>query len=470
MPDLPGALAAWKSDTYGSKRNPLIAHAAPLSRRRFCFIVSAMTSASSLFRPESLEARRLSWLGRPTVLRSVPLTVVACFSIVFVIAVALFLVFGEYTRRVKVAGVILPVDGLTRLVAPQPGWVASLAVGEGDKVKRGDVLYVLSIDSTTSLGNTQDAITDVLRDKKRELTAALERQMEIETIEKRALRDQVDSMQRELAQVDSQVDLLERFTDEMREFAERQQKLVSRGISISRDYEARLQAFNAQRVQLESLRRERIQLAARLGESRNQLAGFDLQAAEKKSAIRQQIFDIDQQISQSEAKRELQITAPRDGTVTGIITLPGQTVTTGTPLLTIVPDGEPLVAQLLAPSNAIGFVRQGSKVLLRYEAFPYQKFGQYPGSVSLISRATLRPEEVAQLNAGSIDPRNSPSLYRVTVQPDAPFVSAYGRHERLQAGMQVEAHILAETRPIYQWILEPVYGLRGAIMADGDHG
>lgn len=429
-----------------------------------------MTDNSPLFRPESFEARRLSWLGRPTVLHNIPTTVVAGFSIVFVVAVALFLVFGEYTRRVRVAGVILPIDGLTRLVAPQPGWVTSLAVSEGDKVKRGDVLYVLSIDSTTSLGNTQGAITDVLRDKKEELEAAFGRQAQIVKIEERALQDQADAMQRELVQVDSQVVLLERFTDEMWEFAERQQDLVSRGISISRDYESRLQAFNAQRIQLESLRRERIQLASRLAESRSQLSGFDLQAAEKKGAISQQILDMDQQISQSEAKRELQITAPRDGTVTGIISLPGQTVTAGTPLLTIVPDDRPLVAQLLAASNAIGFVRQGSDVLLRYEAFPYQKFGQYPGSVSLISRATLRPEEIAQLNAGGIDPANSPSLYRITVRPNEPFVSAYGRHEPLQAGMQVEAHILADTRPIYQWILEPVYGLRGAVAAEGGHG
>lgn len=429
-----------------------------------------MNIKAPLFRPESLEARRLAWLGRPTVLHNIPATVVAAFAMCFVAAVAFLLVYGDYTRRVRVTGVVLPVDGLTRLVAPQSGWVTSLSVAEGDNVRRGDILYVLGIDSTTSLGNTQGAISDVLRDKRKELAAALERQTQLGKLEKQALRDQVASMEGELAQVDSQVRLLKQFSDEMQEFAQRQQDLVSRGISISRDYEVRLEAFNAQRVQLGTLRRERIQLASRLDESRGQLAAFDLQSAEKEGAIRQQMLDIDQQVSQSEAKRELRITAPRDGTVTGIITLPGQTIATGTPLLTIVPDDRPLVAQLLAPSNAIGFVRQGSKVLLRYEAFPYQKFGQYPGDVALISRATLRPEEVAQLNAGGIDTGNAPSLYRITVRPDQSFVTAYGRREPLQAGMQVEAHILAETRPIYQWLLAPIYGLGGAVASEDGHG
>jgi membrane fusion protein len=429
-----------------------------------------MTPGSPLFRPESLEARRLAWLGRPTIAHNVPATVMAVFSLAFVLATVLFLVFGEYTRRVRVSGVVLPVDGLTRLVAPQAGWVTELKVKEGENVRRGDILYTLSIDSTTALGNTQDAVAEVLRGKREELQAASLRQVELDKLEKKTLRDQVRDIEREIVQVDSQIRLLEEFTATMKEFAERQLQLVSKGVSISREYESRLQAYNSQRTQLETLRRDRIQLAARLTESRNHLSGFDLQAAAKSAEIRRQLLDIDQQLSESEAKRELQITAPRDGSVTGIITLAGQTVTPGTPLLTIVPKDRPLVVQLLAPSNAIGFVREGSNVLLRYEAFPYQKFGQYPGTVSLISRATLRPEEVAQFNASGSDPERSPSLYRITVEPAAPFVTAYGREEALQAGMQVQAHVLAEARPLYQWALEPIYGLRGSVATAGEQG
>lgn len=398
------------------------------------------------------------------------MTVIGIFSLAFVMAAILFLIFGEYTRRVRVSGVVLPIDGLTRLVAPQAGWVTALKVKEGENVRRGDILYTLSIDSTTALGNTQDAVAEVLREKLEELQAASARQLELDSVEKKTLQDQLSDFEREIIQVDAQVKLLEEFTATMKEFAERQSQLVSRGVSISRDYESRLQAYNSQRSQLETLRRDYIQLAARLTESRNQLAGFDLQAAAKSAEIRRQLLDIEQQISESEAKRELQITAPRDGAVTGIITLAGQTVGPGTPLLTIVPKDRPLVIQLLAPSNAIGFVREGSNVLLRYQAFPYQKFGQYPGAVSMISRATLRPEEVAQLNAGDVDPQRSPSLYRITVRPEQPFVTAYGREEELQAGMQVEAHVLAETRPLYQWVLEPIYGLRGSVATAAEQG
>lgn len=409
----------------------------------------------------------MAWLGRPTLISPLSRTAVAVFCVLFIAAALLFLVFGDYTRRVRVAGVMLPTEGVTRLVAAQPGRVQALRVRDGQQVKTGDVLYVLGLDSTTALGATQGGIVTALRDRRSELSDTLRRQDEIGAAAKQRLSAQIAGAAEELSQVDAQVALLERITEEMKDFAARQQELVAKGISISAQYETRLQAYNTNQIQLEALRRDRIQLKARRSDLSNELSALDLDVAEKKAAIRREVLEIEQQIAQAEAMREVRITAPRAGTVTGIISQVGQSVTAGTPLLTIVPDDHPLVAQLLVPTSAIGFVREGSDVLLRYAAFPYQKFGQYPGQVEVISRATLRPEEVAQLNAGGFDASATSSLYRITVMPRQPFVNAYGRHEPLQAGMQVEAHILAETRPLYQWILEPLYGLRGSVAAEG---
>jgi hypothetical protein len=62
---------------------------------------------------------------------------------------------------------------------------------------------LLGIDSTTSLGDTQSAITEVPRANRKASSAALERQSRIETLDKQALQDQVVAMERELAQVTS---------------------------------------------------------------------------------------------------------------------------------------------------------------------------------------------------------------------------------------------------------------------------
>ncbi|RDE07646.1 HlyD family secretion protein [Pelagibacterium lacus] len=414
----------------------------------------------SLFRPESLEAKRHAWLGRPIVLSSLSTRVFAWFSILFVIAAILFVSLGSYTRRVEVAGIVMPVAGITRMTAPQGGWVIDIAVADGDEVRRGDVLYRIGVDITTALGNTQDAISDILNAKRDELQAALERQSALDAAEKQRLEQQIETLEYQLPQIEEQIALSVDFTEQLRAFADRQLDLLDKGISVSGEVEGRLQAYHAERTRLPLLEREKAELAGELSQLRTQLANFDLASADRIGQLHQQVLDVEQQISEGEARRQITITAPREGVVTAISTLAGQTVTAGSPLLTIVPTEQPLVAQLIVPSSAIGFLREGGDVLLRYQAFPYQKFGQYRAEIAEISRATLRPEEVAQIGGMGM---GDAGFYRVVAQPELAFVNAYGHQEPLQAGMEVSAHLLVDTRPLYQWILEPLYGLRGGV-------
>ncbi|MDK8873891.1 MULTISPECIES: HlyD family secretion protein [Paracoccus] len=420
-----------------------------------------MNEQTPFFRREVEAARRSDWLGRPMLVNGPSAGAVALFSAAFVIAALCFVTFGDYTRRVRVSGVILPAGGLTRLVAPQPGWVSELAVNEGDRVRRGQMLYALDIDTATARGNTQDAVTDILERKRAELHRALAAQREFDHAARQRLQDQLASLGRELPQLRAQIETAEEFTRQLEDFAERQRRNLDRGMGLASDYESRLQALQAQRAELARLRREEVQLAGQRDALTGELAGFAPEAEARLAALQAQLLDVEQQLSEAEARRALRITAPRDGMVTAIITRAGQTVAEGTPLLTIVPDDQPLVAQLVAPGGSVGFLREGADVLLRYPAFPYQKFGQYPGRISVISRANLRGDEVADL-APAADPDKGPSLFRITVAPDRPFVMAYGKPEPLQAGMQVEAHLLLDSRPIWQWILEPLFGLKGA--------
>jgi membrane fusion protein len=410
----------------------------------------------------------MAWLGSPRLPSSLSLRLIAGISAIIVVLICVFLTFGEYTRRVRVQGVILPTEGLTRITAPAMGWIRDMRIKEGSAVRQGDILYTLSLDSTTSNGGTQLAVIDLLKERKGEMQADLARRRDIDAGNKHSLIEQEKHLADELAQADVQIRTAAENRDTLGQWVDQQRANLERGIGTTQQLEARQQSFMSQEGQLEALRRERIQIAARLSDIRDKLATFDLQAASDRGALRQQIIDVERQISEGEAKREITVTAPRAGRVTGIVTQAGQTVVAGTPLLTILPDETPLAAQLLAPSSAIGFVREGDRVLLRYEAFPYQRFGQFPGTVTLISRATLRPEEVEQLLTSGLDDQQVRSVYRITVRPDQDHVIAYGESEPLQVGMQLEAHILADTRPLYQWVLDPLYSLRGRMVASGD--
>ena len=99
---------------------------------------------------------------------------------------------------------------------------------------------------------------------------------------------------------------------------------------------------------------------------------------------------------------------------------------------------------------------------LRYQAYPYQKFGHQRGTVVRVSRSATNPGESTAM-AGSGQAQEP--YYRVLVALDAQSVTAYGKPEALRPGMLLEADILGERRSLIEWVLEPLFALRGRMGA-----
>src|SRR5688500_14560424 len=98
---------------------------------------------SGLFRVESREERERAWLGRIIMIRPISLTALSWAGFAFAIAIAAFFVFGEYTRKTRLGGVLTPSTGTARIVAQQAGRVEAVHVREGDQVRKEDVLLLV---------------------------------------------------------------------------------------------------------------------------------------------------------------------------------------------------------------------------------------------------------------------------------------------------------------------------------------
>lgn len=157
----------------------------------------------------------------------------------------------------------------------------------------------------------------------------------------------------------------------------------------------------------------------------------------------------------NEARRAIVLRAPESGVIANLVVRNQQAVTAGQRLLSILPQGSLLEAELWLPSRAIGFLETGKRVTLRYHAFPYQKFGQQGGRVREISQSAIAAPELTGLLGRTI----TEPLFRVLVQLDRQTVSAYGRAEPLKPGMTVDADILLDKRRLIEWVLEPLYGI-----------
>lgn len=419
-----------------------------------------MNKRLSLFRSQSIEAQRCSWLGSPRLIQPISVKLATSVGLGVTALILAFLVLGEYTRRVRVYGAIVPSDGVLHVFTPQTGRLVQVHTSEGDPVKAGDALFLIATDTKTGLGDTESVVKEQLQNRLDELAEAIRQRVLLDEVEKRALSERLVSIANEIERVDAQIEQTQIYIDVLQPRAAKYRDLVDKGITLERSFEAAEQSYMQNRQELESLRRQRVQLEGGASDIRAKLDGFDAAAAIAMGEMRQRIATLKEQLAQAEARRAIVIPAPADGMVAAVMAHSGQLVAAGTPLVSILPSGEKMEVQLLADSRAIGFIKEGAPVLLRYTAFPYQKFGQYSGSVTKVSRVTLRQGE-ANADAMAAQIKQSQAQYRITVQPDSSNVIAYGKPEQLRAGMSVEAHLLLDTRPLYQWILEPLYSLRG---------
>ena len=101
---------------------------------------------------------------------------------------------------------------------------------------------------------------------------------------------------------------------------------------------------------------------------------------------------------------------------------------------------------------------------LRYAAYPYQKFGMGEGVVDAIEKSPYAPQElptqvVATLGPGAL--QGGESVYRIVVALDAQTIDTYGQRQALRPGMVFEADVIQDRRRLYEWLLEPIYGLAG---------
>src|SRR5438105_9470218 len=186
------------------------------------------------------------------------------------------------------------------------------------------------------------------------------------------------------------------------------------------------------------MRRTRLALA-------REFATLDFEIETARSRANAQLAAIDLQrasVDQERVEREIQyrsaIVAPTSGMVATVLVQPGQAVTPGLPLVTLIPADATLEAHLYAPSRSIGFVHAGQEVLLRYLAYPHQKFGMHRATVVAVAK---NPMLAGELGFTPTDGSREP-LYRIRVALEGQSIRAYGRLEPLQPGMQVEADIL----------------------------
>ena len=410
----------------------------------------------SLFRQEALDATRHKLMGTVSLYSPPWRWLTIGVATATTLALVAFLVFGTYTKRERVAGQLLPAKGLLTVAPPLMGTVIDTRVREGQTVAAGAELMAVSAEVATELGSTRERVGEQWRLQRTRLEADLASQSQLRDEANRGLRARAAALNDQLAQIALQKTQRARQI----ELAQRQlgklQSMREQGYASNSQVEQQEAALLDAQARVQDLARQRLDVEQQLDQIRQQLRELPLNTRNQQNDIERKLADVDQSIAENEARRAVILRAPQASVVAALLAKPGQVVNAGQSVVSLLPQGAQLEAQLMVPSRAIGFVRPGARVVLRYQAYPFQKFGQQFGRVSDVSRTALSPQEVANLTGQTNVPEQ---LYRVIVALDRQDIAAYGKREALRPGMALEADVLIDKRRLIEWVLEPLYAL-----------
>lgn len=410
----------------------------------------------SLFRQEAVQHQRNRLWG--DVILTQPLsTKLATLAVgVALVLLVSFLILGDYTRKERVSGYLVPESGLVEVYPDQQGNATDVLVESGAAVQAGDTLARIATDRATDNGSTVSTLLiDVLKHQKAILTQRIERANRRMVERKTHLSERVGNLEDQIEQLDQQRSLQQERLDLARSRYASLESLREEQLMSESDYQDRYQLFLDEQQSLEQLERSLLTEKSTLQSAKFELASLGTETAEEIDQLEAEKSRVTQQIIQFDGESSFSLKAPIAGTVTSLQLAPGQRVNPQQPVLAILPEGQQLEADLFIPTRAIGFLSPGLSVDIRYDAFPYQRFGTYSAEVRQVAKTVLSPDDI---NAPL---RLQEPVYRARANLEHDEILAYGRNFPLQAGMIFEAHLRLDERPLYQWLLKPLYSLKG---------
>jgi hemolysin D len=417
--------------------------------------------------------------------------------IALVVSGAAWSFIGRADVIVTEQGTLAPAAEVRRFYAPVDGELVNLYVAEGQPVTKGDVLARLNargaIEAASNAMQAQLKLENAEREwrqfpEKKALleqkAATLRQAMELEEQQhqrRTALGTSklVEEQKAQMAEARTDVEETRRARDAAQVEAEKFERVLAgpggggvSQIQVEGKRNARLAAENAYRLSQSRLNeltarqgQELVQAEAQLEQSGEQLKKLrlDYEAAANELATAEEKLRLQLNTARVEADTAarirfenidkdnfLQIVAPVSGIVTDLSsTQPGDKVQANTPLGGIAPSNSHSVVKVEIAENDRAFLREGLPVKLKFNAFPYQRYGVIDGTLEYVSPAT-KPAQQSRL-----------PVYEARVSLDREYYQVAETKYPLRYGMTAAVEIVVRKRRLIDLALDPFRQIGG---------
>ncbi|HLO62599.1 MAG TPA: HlyD family type I secretion periplasmic adaptor subunit [Azonexus sp.] len=394
--------------------------------------------------------------------------------------------FGKLDVVASASGKLIPQSYLKIVQPSEQGVIRDILVEEGQRVKAGQVL--MRMDTTLSETDVATLSTDTsgkritlrridaelsgrpfakgpddpdeLYDQARAQYQANRIAYETALAQERSLHDKAQS---DLAAAEEIRTKLLKTLPHYRSQDEAYDKLVQDG------FVSRIMANDKARERIEKEQDLKSQehlirsAQASLDQSSRRLAqitaDYHRQLQNERADIEDKLDKSQGELTKQQYRRNLhELRAPHDGIVKDLAThTVGTVISPGTILMTLVPNGEILRAEVWVGNEDVGFIHTGEPVKIKFAAYQFQKYGMVEGEVAHLS-ADASDNNQQQQQSGNQAGSNLPFAYRALVDLKAQHLIADGVRHNLTPGMQVTAEIHLGTRTILEYLLSPVMG------------
>jgi membrane fusion protein len=411
-----------------------------------------------LFRKEVMKSNRTRLTGNVILTPSLSLQGTALTIFLLFWVVTIYTTQFHFSRKETVNGYLIPKKGVVKVYSGRNGVIDDLLVFEGQKIAQGQP--IARIRNSQSLDNGIE-LSIALSDELDIQISALTK--ELNTVKTVFEKDE-RRIERQLSQLKHSLQAIERTkATSQKRLKLKQQRLANNQTLYDRGFLSSTLLANVEEEFLEALAaserldQELASISAEIDSLHSEKLALPDQLSLKQLTIQRLVSEI--QAKQIELKSQYAFIkkAPEAGIVTAIQPSVGSEINLKTPILTIIPEDSPLEIELLLPTRSAGFVKTGDSVRIRFDAFPYQKFGLVQGTIINIDKALVLPTETP------LPIKIDEAVYRVRASLSNQTIHAYGKDFPLKVGMIANADIIIETRTLLEWLLDPIYAIKGRL-------
>lgn len=396
--------------------------------------------------------------------------------IIFVITISTFVwsYLGKVDEVAVARGKVIP-DGRVKVIQPiEAGVIKAIHVQEGQRVKKGQIL--IELDPTINQADAASSAKTLSihkADKERlwgelnggdiaaskvsqgsaeilQLQKKLKEAREAEYAAKEyALKFVIDQRENTLHAAEAALVKLEKTTAITREQEASARSLYEQGYLSKTDLLNRQKELYSLEQEMEAQKSVIEQAKNGIEEARKNLDALkkereksifsDIVASEKSIAV------IEGEVVKANRRNELEkLYSPVDGTVHGLASYTiGGVVTPAQPVVTIVPEGAPLIVEAMLLNSDIGFVKTGQEAEIKLDTFPFQKYGIVKG-------------RVVWLSPDAVDDEKLGPVYKMKVEMERQNIRVDGRDTLISPGMTLSVEVKTGKRRIIEFFLSPI--------------